>query len=294
MTPLQRPEKFRDREYLTEEEAAAMEKEAAAAPGRNARAKPGTVEDLEGAYNEIFNSRVTNLVRTRRTSLIVDPSDGKIPPLTGEGQLRIAAFERTYDGQQRTTFREQYVVEPNRDRADNPDDLRNLERCFGVMLPETGPLVRIVQSPGSVAMYYERGNAGGAYRVVHLDGRPHLSLRSRQWFGDSVGRWDGDTLVVDTINFTDKVYFQGSRENLHLIEYFTRTKRDMILHRATIEDSTTFTRPWTIEVPLTEKDNKANLIFETACHEGNYSMPSILAGARALEREHAAKRLRQE
>ena len=292
MTPLQRPEKFRDREYLTEEEAAAMEKEAAAAPGRNARGKSGTVEDLEGAYNEIFNSRVTNLVRTRRTSLIVDPPDGKLPALTAEGQLSKAAFERTFEGQQRTTLRGQYVVELNRDRADNPEDLRTLERCFGVMLPETGPLVRIVQSPGLVAMYYERGNAGGAYRMIHVDGRPHLSLRSRQWFGDSVGRWEGDTLVVDTINFTDKVYFQGSRENLHLIERFTRTTRDMILYRATIEDSTTFTRPWTIEVPLIERDNKANQIFETACHEGNYSMPSILAGARALEKEHAAGRVR--
>jgi hypothetical protein len=130
--------------------------------------------------------------------------------------------------------------------------------------------------------------------VVYIDGRPHLPPQSRQWFGDSVGRWEGATLVVDTINFTDKVYFQGSRENLHLIESFTRSAQDMILYRATIEDSTTFAKPWTIEVPLTQKDNKANLIFETACHEGNYSMPGILGGARALEREQAARRSRQE
>jgi hypothetical protein len=126
--------------------------------------------------------------------------------------------------------------------------------------------------------------------MVALDQRPHPPKQIRQWLGHSVGRWEGDTLVVDTTNFTDKTDFEGSRQNLHLIERYTRVAPDMIIYRVTIDDPTVFTRSWTIELPLTKSDDKANAIFEAACHEGNYSMTSILAGARAQEREQAAKK----
>jgi hypothetical protein len=175
----------------------------------------------------------------------------------------------------------------------NPEDLGS-ERCLGVMLPvrfgdvETGGAhQRIVQSPGLVSIYYEYGPHGGAYRTIPLDGGPHVPPPFRQWLGDSVGRWEDNTLVVDTTNFTDRTPFWGAREELHLVERFTRTGPDLITYNATIEDPMVYTRPWTIEIPLTLKDNKANLIFESACHEGNYGLTGILAGARVKEQEAA-------
>jgi len=123
--------------------------------------------------------------------------------------------------------------------------------------------------------------------MIFLDGRPHLSRDVRQWLGDSRGRWEGPTLVVDTTNFTDRTNYYGSRENLHLVERFTRIAADMITYEVTIDDSTTFTRPWTIELPLTRADEKKNQIYENACHEGNYALTNILAGARTNERGEA-------
>jgi hypothetical protein len=122
------------------------------------------------------------------------------------------------------------------------------------------------------------------------DGKHHLASNVHQWLGDSTGRWEGDTLVVDVTNFTDKTNYEGSTENLHLTERYTRQGPDLLMMRVTVEDPTTFTRPWTLEVPLTKTDEKQNQIFESACHEGNYALTSILAGARAMEREAANKR----
>ena len=141
-------------------------------------------------------------------------------------------------------------------------------------------------------MYYEDGHHGGAYRTIPLDGSPHLTPQVRQWLGDARGRWEGDTLVVDTTNFSDQTNYHGSKENLHLVERFTRVGDDEIIYRATIEDPTTFTRPWTIEVPLTKGDERKNQIFESACYEGNYALVSILAGARVKEKEAAATKRR--
>lgn len=123
-----------------------------------------------------------------------------------------------------------------------------------------------------------------------VDGRPHLPPDIRLWLGDSVGRWEGDILVVDTTNFTDRTDFHGSRDRLHLVERYTRVARDLIMYRATIDDPTTFTKPWTFELPLTKGDDKENRIFEAACHEGNYALTGILAGARVKEREASAGR----
>ena len=220
---------------------------------------------------------------TKRTSLIVDPADGRLPSLTPDGQKQVDAsreFRRIYG-----RVSELGPGGP----TDNPED-RPQDRCRGVTLPCIGALCaysRIVQSPGWVSIYFESGHHGGVYRHIPLDpsdGRPHLPSHIRQWLGDARGRWDGDTLVVDTTNFSDQTSFQGSGEDLHLTERFTRAAPDLILYRATIEDSTVFTRPWTLEMTLTLQDNNSNQIFEAACHEGNYAMTNVLAGARASEK----------
>ena len=270
-TPLERPDRYADQEFLTEEEVAALERETLENPGRDERAERGTVADVEGAYNNIFSTFfATKVVETARTSLIVEPADGKIPHA-------LAARKRVSDNAAR--------LRATREDADGPEDRPN-DRCRGLTLPCTSPLCafsRIVQSPGSVTLYYEAGHWGGAYRTIPLDGRPHLPSHVRQWFGDSLGTWEGDTLVVDTANFTDQTSFQGANKDMHLVERFTRVNPDLILYRATIEEPTTFTQPWTLEMTWTRADEQQNQIFESACHEGNYALTSILAGARAVE-----------
>ena len=294
-TPLERPAKYAGREFLTDEEVAALEKETAAtfgigggAGGNSGKGRPerGTVADVEGAYNDIFSGRGRYAVRTKRTSLIVDPPDGKIPPRTPEGEKRAAALRRINTS-------ESGPGGP----ADDPEQRPPNDRCFGITLPvafgnaaSAGAHSRIVQTAGAVAIYYEHGHHGGAFRTIPLNGGPHLPPSIRQWLGDPRGRWEGGALVVDTTNFTDLTNYYGSRGNLHLIERFERVQADMILYRATIDDRTTFTRPWTIEVPLTRLDDQKNQIFESACHEGNYALTSVLAGARMLEKTAATKR----
>ena len=136
-------------------------------------------------------------------------------------------------------------------------------------------------------MYYESGHWGGTFRHISLDGRSHLPRDVRQKFGDSVGRWEGSALVVDTTNFTGQMNVNGARENLHLVERFTLTEPNLILYRATVEDSTTFAKPWTVEMTWVRAGDNA-IYDESACHEGNYALSGILAGARQLEREKAA------
>ncbi|PYR34866.1 MAG: hypothetical protein DMF89_24500 [Acidobacteria bacterium] len=282
LTPLERPARFAGREFLTDQEVAELEREQTTSPGRNRRAAPGSVADVEGAYNDVFTGRGTRVVRTKRTSLIVDPPDGKIPARTPEGEKRAAALRRVVDDENGPGG-----------RADNPEE-RGQDRCTGLTIPVnfgsaavSGAFLRIVQSPGALTIYHEEGHHGGAYRMIPLDGRPHLPPQVRQWLGDARGHWDNGALVVDTTNFTSQTNYQGSRETLHLVERFTRSAPDMILYRVTIDDPTTFTKPWTIEVPYTKADEKANKIFESACHEGNYALTGILAGARRLEKEKA-------
>ena len=285
MTPLERPDKYADREFLTDEEIEALETAANANPGRNARAEQGSHEDVEGAYNDVFTARRTNYARTNRSALIIDPPDGRIP-FTAAMRAEAA---RAADARARSSRRGDglpYFVDTPDVEADNPEDRGKQDRCLGVTLPsDRHPIMRLVQSPDVVAIYYEFGPWGGAYRAIYLDGRPHTPSGPKQHFGHSVGRWEGDTLVVDTRNFSNESSYHGSSENLHLIERFTRVADVLIHHHITVEDATVFTRPWTQEVPLVLQSNKENLIFESGCHEGNYSLTSILAGARRLEKE---------
>ena len=159
---------------------------------------------------------------------------------------------------------------------------------MGITIPCVSALCaysRIVQTPGAVTLYYEAGHWGGAYRTIALDGRPHLPPTVRQWLGDSRGRWEDTTLVVETANFTDQSSFQGASRDMRLVERFARVAPDTILYQATVDDPSTFTQPWTLEMTWTKNDDRDNLIFESACHEGNYALTSILAGARAIEAE---------
>ena len=269
LTPLERPDEFAEQEYLTDEDIAALE-ERANIPRRDVRAEQGSVADVEGAYNEAFTGRGKEVIRTRRTSLIIDPPDGRIP-FTAQGQARADAVR----------------VKMQSELADGPEDRRDLDRCRGVSIPfisgTSGTYSRIVQTPGSITLYHEDGHIGGGYRTVSMDGRPHLPGHIRQWLGDSIGRWEGDTLVVDTTNFTGLTSFNGSGDQLHLVERFTPVSADLIMYEATVSDPVAWTRDWTIELPLQRIDNRQNQIFEAACHEGNYAMTSILAGARVLE-----------
>ena len=166
---------------------------------------------------------------------------------------------------------------------------------MGNRLPDfgniTGFFLQIVQSPDTVSIFYDTGQGQGWQRVIPVTDRPHLPPTVRQWRGDSRGRWEGDTLVVDVTNFTPKTDFHGSRENLHLVERWRRIDAETIEYVATMDDPTTWVRPWTVTFELSLQDNRANRIYkEPRCHEGNYGLPALLAGARAEERAFAEGR----
>ena len=291
LTPLERPEEFGDREFLTDEEVAALEGAQDSSAGRNFRPESGTVADVEGAYNDEFTGRGKDVIRTRRTSLIVDPPNGRIPPRTPEAVARIGESRQRRaagGGEVETDVRIPYPVDPQSGSyADNPED-RASDRCMGITVPfvrgTSGTYSRFVQSPESMAVYHEDGHRGGGYRTIYMDGRPHLPPHIRQWLGHSIGHWDGDTLVVDTTNFSAGTSFYGASDNLHLVERYTRAAPDLVMYEVTVEDPTVWgDTTWTVEIPLSIVDNKSNQIYEAACHEGNYAMVSILAGARNLE-----------
>jgi hypothetical protein len=299
-TPLERPDEYEGREFLTDEEVAELEgaaqqrvQEGSGAGLASERAERGTATDVAGAYNSVFASRGTTVVRTGRTSLVIDPPDGKIP-YSAEGLERVAA-EVAYRKELMAADLATLVY-----MAEGPEDRPN-DRCLGFTLPCTSMYCaysRIVQTPDLVTIYYEAGHTGGAYRTIPLDGRPHLPPHMRQWYGDSVGHWEGDTLVVDTTNFTDRrsvegtstpIGFRGSGETLHLVERFTRVAPDMIQYQATVENPVMYSRPWTLEIPWIEPADQQHKIFESACHEGNYGLTGILSGARAMEKSSGSR-----
>lgn len=312
-TPLQRPAKYANKEFITDQERADLDRQISGILGRantEARRKRGTEKDVTGAYNAaVFTS---HLATGRRTSLIVDPPDGKIPPLTAEAQKRRATLrefqlallqatnicrdnERGCAGGKYDPTPSPRQNEPPPfyltggaagviNRANGPEDRALGERCMGATLPDFGGYRRIVQSPGQITMFYDTGQGQGWQRNIVMDGSPHLPSSIRQRWGDSRGRWEGNTLVVDVTNFSPKSDFQGARENRHLVERWTRVDADTINYVVTIEDPTTWVRPWTVEQELKKQDEQANRIYyEPRCHEGNYGLPGMLKGARAEE-----------
>jgi hypothetical protein len=277
LTPLQRPAELGAKEFYTEQEAAAYEKKRVQDLDRDRR--DGSQEaDLARSYNELFYDRGTKLARTRRTSMVIDPPDGRIPAMTPDARAKFQAAQ--------TRFAEH--------PADSVKDRPLADRCL--MFSQSGPpmipgnynnLYQIVQTPRDLTILAEMGNQ---LRVIPLDARPPLPEAVRQWMGVSRGRWDGDTLVIETANFRFNErsrfgvqYDSGmSDQNLRTVERFTRTGPDSMIYRATIDDPTVYTRPWTFEASLEKAQGP---VFEYACHEGNYAMIGVLAGARAQEKD---------
>jgi hypothetical protein len=268
VTPLERPAEFAGREFLTEAEAVAYEKRVRERNDADRR-ETDAEADLATGYNDLFWERGRSVVSTRRTSLVVDPRDGKIPSLTADAQKNAAAR-----------------AEARRLRpADGPEDRSLADRCIvrGTSGPPMLPAgysnnYRFVQTPDVVVILVEMIHDA---RIIPLDGRPHLGVNVRQMLGDPRGRWEGRTLVVETTNFTDKTNFRGSGQNLRVTERFTRTDEGTLLYQFTVDDPQSFTRPWSGEIPMKKVTGP---IFEYACHEGNYSMANILSAARHEER----------
>lgn len=272
-TPLERPAKFNGREFLTPEERAAQDKVTEVATDQ--RHKIGTPQDVEDAYNGAWWDRGRS---DGRTSLIYDPADGRIPPLTSEAQKRIAALPKLDSSLE---------GEPGTGTYAGPESVDLYPRCIiRAPLPRvpTGydNNYEIVQSPGFVTIFQEQIHET---RVIPMDGRPHLNSSIRQWLGDSRGHWEGETLVVETTNFSDEATFQNATKNMKLIERWTRTADDHVDYRFTVNDPETWTKPWSASIPW----NKTGPLFEYACHEDNYGLYGILAGARAKEKQAAAK-----
>ena len=280
-TPMERPAKYAGREFLTEEEAAQIHKE-------------GVQHSYEFTFDDLSETPVYDatayalsawqegVAPNRRTSLVVDPPDGKIPPLTPDAAKVQEALRKAGPNQN--------YADPNAPvKADTAADLNLGERCLSFGGPPILPGAynsnfQIVQSPGYVLIEYEWGNEP---RIIPLDGSPHVSSKIHSWHGDSRGHWEGDTLVVETTNFRPGATFQNaSAETLKITEYFTRTEQNTIEYKFTADDPATWTKPWSAIVPLSHMDGP---IFEYACSENNNDAVNILAGARAAEKEAAEK-----
>ena len=278
ITPLERPAELAGKRVLTDEEAAAYEREENQRLNRDLidPAKGGYIyaPESEGGvipYNDFWYDRGTQVIETRQTSLIIDPADGRLPPLTPEAQRRADAAPPRED-------------QRGRPHADSYVDRPLSERCL--LMGNAAPMlsgaynnnVQLFQAPGYVVLLNEMIHDT---RIIPLDGRPHLPGHVRSWLGDSRGRWEGDALVVETKNFSGKRSFRGSSESMSLVERFTRVDADTVAYEFTVSDATTWTRPWTVGFPLSRMQGE---IYEYACHEGNYSIAGVLGGARADEK----------
>ena len=255
-TPLERPSAFAGKEFFTSEEAAAFERQAAE-----------RLEETLAVHPADWLDYGKNVLASRRTSLIVDPADGRVPALTPSARQKSAARAEA------------------RRSADGPEAFSLGERCmlFGAGPPIIpGPYnnnIQIVQTRDTVVVFNEMIHDA---RIIPTDGRPHLPANIRPLMGDSRGRWDGDTLVIETTNFTDRTRFRGSDDNLRLVERFTRTDPDTLIYEFTVDDPTAFAAPWTARWPMATTDAH---IYEYACHEGNSGLQNMLTSARLAEKE---------
>src|SRR5229473_4575805 len=312
-TPLQRSPKFATQEFFTEVQRAELDQERSALLRRDRRVERGTELDVAGAYNALFFSQK----RTgARTSMIVDPANGRIPPLTPEAQktagadreFRLALLQATETcrsksvacsgGKYDPTPSPRLAELPPRyntarmNRHDGSEDGSLPDRCLTGGLPEfgspAGSFRRTVQTPGGISIFYDVGQGQGWQRNIVMDGRPHLPANVRQWYGDSRGHWEGNTLVVDVTNFSPKTDFQGSRENLHVVERWTRTSPTILEYAVTVQDPTVWVRPWTAKQEFILQNNAENRIYyEPRCNEGNYGLPGLLHGHRVEELDFA-------
>ena len=277
VTPLERPPQWVGKAWLTDEEVATLKVAAARVveSGLDAQfgdqlvlkalagLKDADSYDTTGNYNQFW---MADREFTHQTSLVIDPPDGHVPALTTAAEQR---------AEQRTAHRRAHP-------ADGPEDRSLGERCVNFGVPRLGAgynsYFQIFQTPGHVAVYREMAHD---VKLIPLDGGPHVSGRVPQWNGDSRGRWEGDTLVVETTNFSPRSNFRGSAEHLHRVERYTRVGPDTLNYEVTVTDATIWSRPWTV---LIQHKRSEDPIFEYACHEGNYGMEGILSGHRALER----------
>ena len=289
LTPLERPEELGDKAFLTEEEAASLEQETVARNELLLNRAPQTTsasdqvdrreDGTPGFYNNFWLDRGTTAIATRRTSLVVDPPDGRLPALTEPARRRAESAEA------------ERIVAVRRGGlpAATYEDLDAGDRC--IQHAKAGPPIstggynnniQVFQTPDHVVILAEQNHDA---RIVPLDGRPHVSPRIAQWMGDSRGYWDGDTLVVETVHFNGK-HDQIARpllstgENLSLVERFTLMDSDNLMYEYTVTDSSIWTSAWTVQHPM---KRNPDLLYEFACHEGNYGMEGILAGSRVQE-----------
>ena len=281
LTPMERPGVFAGKATLTDAEATAYEKKDLEAVQKQDGASDGPLiaaagSSGTGGYNFLFIDRGSELARVdgvKRTSLVMDPPDGKVPPITPEARARNMAAMMAFN------------------RYNSVKDRPASERCLIGFGSTSGPPMlpvlynnnyQIVQTPETVMILVEMVHD---VRIIRINGT-HPAKNVEFWLGDSTGRWEGDTLVVDTTNFSAKSGFRGTSTNLHVIERFTRTDANSILYKATIDDPTTFAKQWTMEFPFTSTTGP---VYEYACHEGNYAMEDILGGARKSEADSGKK-----
>jgi hypothetical protein len=311
-TPLQRPAKFANQEFFTEAQRAELDQVRSGILTRRA-----TERDANNGYNGavFFSTKRTGI----RTSKIVDPPNGRLPPLTPEAQ-KAAAADREFRlalVQSTSTCKNQLpgcagwkydpATSPHRaetppryitariNRNDGPEDSSLGERCLTGGLPEfggnTGSFRRIVQTPGGISMFYDVGQGQGWQRNIVMVGSPHVPASIRQWYGDSRGHWEGNTLVIDVTNFSPKTDVFGSRQNLHLVERWTRTGPMTLAYEVTIEDPTVWTRPWTVKQEFSRQSDEENRLYtEPRCIEGNQGLPGLLHGRRVEDHAFAEGR----
>jgi hypothetical protein len=323
VVPFERAKEFGNREFMSDAE---YEKALNQLLERNTRAGRdsreingqdirGTEKDVARAYNEHwFGDRPTEV--SRRTSMIIDPPDGRMPALMPAAQERIsekreyleALLQGTSGGSpglisaRRNEQSPDYNID-RMNRSDGPEDRSSVERCLlnnlpvilpaGRLTPDGRPfgnfggVMRIIESADSIDLYYDIGQGTGFNRIIPITNRPHLPKNIREYWGDSIARWEGDTLVVDVTNFSEEANFRGSRENLHLIERYKRINPTTLQITITAEDPTTWVKQFTFVQELRKNADKPNMVYEGGCHEGNYGLLGMLVNTRAAEKAFA-------
>ena len=307
-TPLERAPEHSDREFLTAEERAAMNQAKMGDTGRDLREGVGTAQDVSGAYNEVYTSEKP---AGPRTSLVVDPPNGRIPALTPQAmekervqlEWRQALMRNTPTCEQGARGCEggeygppsprRFDVPPfyntgRMNRHDGPEDQSLGDRCMAGRTPDFDGFRRIVQGEDSIAIGFDTGQGQGYQRLINLSGNhPPSSVRLRH--GDSRGRWEGDTLVIETTNFNPKFPYRGSTENRKITERYTLSDAETLEYQVTVEDPMTWVGPWTVRQTLKRQSDQENRIYyEPRCSDGNYGIAAMFIGAREKEAEFAA------